>query len=184
MEWNQRLAQARKACGLTQQEAADRIRQYLPESDWVQKVTLSSWEQGRTQPRIPHALALALLYHTDPYYLFGTAQMSGGLNEEGLAKLAEFRELLLESPRYHEGVDVSRKVRYLPVFLQPASAGTGQWLDDDLAEEMEVDDAVRPGPNSASDWRATVCRHGSPTGRSSGRARPNRPRMARSCCAC
>lgn len=117
MEWNQRLAQARKACGLTQQEAADRIRQYLPESDWVQKVTLSSWEQGRTQPRIPHALALALLYHTDPYYLFGTAQMSGGLNEEGLAKLAEFRELLLESPRYHEGVDVSRKVRYLPVFL-------------------------------------------------------------------
>ena len=142
MEWNQRLAQARKACGLTQQEAADRIRQYLPESDWVQKVTLSSWEQGRTQPRIPHALALALLYHTDPYYLFGTAQMSGGLNEEGLAKLAEFRELLLESPRYHERVEVSRKVRYLPVFMQPASAGTGQWLDDDLAEEMEVDDAV------------------------------------------
>ena len=28
------------------------------------------------------------------------------------------------------------------VYLQPASAGTGQWLDDDLAEEMEVDDAV------------------------------------------
>ena len=97
---------------------------------------------GATQPRIPHALALALLYHTDPYYLFGTAQMSGGLNEEGLAKLAEFRELLLESPRYHERVEVSRKVRYLPVFLQPASAGTGQWLDDDLAEEIEVDDAV------------------------------------------
>ena len=142
MEWNQRLAQARKACGLTQQEVADRIRQYLPESDWVQKVTLSSWEQGRTQPRIQHALALALLYHTDPYQIFGTEQMSTGLNEAGRAKLAEFRELLLESPRYHAQVEASRKVRYLPVFLQPASAGTGQWLDDDLAEEMEVDDAV------------------------------------------
>ena len=142
MEWNQRLARARKACGLTQQEAADRIRQYLPESDWVQKVTLSSWEQGRTQPRIRHALALALLYHTDPYQIFGTEQMTAGLNEAGRAKLAEYRELLLESPRYQVQVEAPHAVRYLPVFLQPASAGTGQWLDDDLAEEMEVDDSV------------------------------------------
>lgn len=28
------------------------------------------------------------------------------------------------------------------MYLQPASAGTGQWLDDDLSEEMEVDDSV------------------------------------------
>ena len=68
MEWNQRLAQARKACGLTQQEAADRSGNICRRVIGYKKVTLSSWEQGRTQPRIPHALALALLYHTNPYY--------------------------------------------------------------------------------------------------------------------
>ena len=33
-------------------------------------------------------------------------------------------------------------LRLLPVYLQPASAGTGQWLDDDASELTEVDDSV------------------------------------------
>ena len=110
--------------------------------------------------------------------------MSGGLNEEGLAKLAEFRELLLESPRYHTQVEVPHTVRYLPVFLQPASAGTGQWLDDDLAEEMEVDDAVPAKAEFGVRLAGDSMSPRSPTADRLGRARPNRPRMARSCCAC
>lgn len=33
-------------------------------------------------------------------------------------------------------------LRLLPVYLQPASAGTGQWLDDDAQEMTEVDESV------------------------------------------
>ena len=62
----------------------------------------------------------------------------------------EYRRLLLQSDEFREQPAV-RRLRTLPVFLQPASAGTGQWLDDDLAEEMEVDDAV---PDQGRVWRA------------------------------
>ena len=33
-------------------------------------------------------------------------------------------------------------LRLLPVYLQPASASTGQWLDDDAQEMTEVDESV------------------------------------------
>lgn len=55
-------------------------------------------------------------------------------------RLEEYRDLLLCSPQFCE--DIHPTIRILPVYLQPASAGTGQWLDDDLSEEMEVDDSV------------------------------------------
>ena len=55
-------------------------------------------------------------------------------------RLEEYRDLLLCSPQFCE--DIHPTIRILPVYLQPASSGTGQWLDDDLSEEMEVDDSV------------------------------------------
>ncbi|WP_298729937.1 S24 family peptidase [uncultured Subdoligranulum sp.] len=84
------------------------------------------------------ALAKALGYHevSDLFYDSDEAQ----LNKLGLDRLEEYRSLLLRSPQFRE--TVQPVLRLLPVYLQPASAGTGQWLDDDLSEEMEVDDSV------------------------------------------
>lgn len=141
MIWNQRLAQARKDLGLRQEEVIQAMRAFLPQSEWVRVAALSSWEQGRTQPKVQQALALATIYGMDPCYLFGTPAMGAGLNEAGQVQLSQFRQLLLDSPRYR-AKEPSRAVRLLPVYLQPASAGTGQWLDDDIAEQIEVDDSV------------------------------------------
>lgn len=141
MNWNQRLAQARKESGLRQEEVIQAMRAFLPESEWVRVAALSSWEQGRTQPKVQQALALAAVFGKDPCYLFGTPAMGAGLNEEGQAQLSQFRQLLLDSPRYRAQASPA-SVRHLPVYLQPASAGTGQWLDDEQAEELEVDDSV------------------------------------------
>ena len=142
MKWNQRLAQMRKDLQMTQSQAVQAMHRYLPPEAWVRVAALSSWERGDTQPRVQQALALAAVYGCDPYYLFGTSQMGGGLNTEGLAKLSEFRQLLAESSRYRAQEVTRRAVHYLPVYLQPASAGTGQWLDDETAEQIEVDDSV------------------------------------------
>ena len=117
------------------------MAQYLPSHERVSLGALSSWESGRTQPKIHHALALARVLDSDVNYLFGTELLREGLNDAGMLKLAEYRSLLLDSPRYRAQPPVCR-TRTLPVYLQAASAGTGQMLDDDAFEEIAVDEAV------------------------------------------
>ena len=144
MNWNERLAKLRKARGLSQKETAEAMSAYLDANETVSLSAVSSWEQGRTQPQVQNALALAAVLDVDPVSLFGNEQMLGGLNEAGRAKLSEYRQLLLDSPRYRSAQPASA-VRLLPVYLQAASAGTGQWLDDGIAENMEVDESVPHG---------------------------------------
>ena len=59
MEWNERLAQTRKALGLSQEQVVTAMRRWLPEKETVGIAALSSWEQGRTQPRVLCEQALA-----------------------------------------------------------------------------------------------------------------------------
>ena len=96
-------------------------------------------------------------------------------------RLEEYRSLLLRSPQFRE--TVQPMLRVLPVYLQPASAGTGQWLDDDLSEEMEVDDSVPAnaefGVRLAGDSMSPALR----TDKSYGLVKQKLRRMARSCCA-
>lgn len=141
MEWNERLAKTRKALGLSQEQVVTAMRRWLPEKESVGIAALSSWEQGRTQPRVQYALALARVLDADPAYLFACTEQEDGLSEAGRKLLAEYRRLLQESPRYRRAAP-AKTVRLLPVYLQPASAGTGQWLDDDAAEQIEADDSV------------------------------------------
>lgn len=142
MEWNERLAQERRKLGLSQEQVITAMARYLPQGEQIGKGTLSSWESGRTQPRIHHALALArVLDDADVNYLFSSDLLRDGLNDAGLEKLCEYRRLLLDSPRYRVAA-VSRNVRVMPIYLQAASAGTGQFLDDDAFEEIEVDETV------------------------------------------
>ena len=118
------------------------MSKYLPEGESIGKGALCSWECGRTQPKIHHALALArVLNNADVSYLFSPESLRDGLNDAGLQKLSEFRSLLLDSPRYRIEA-TSPKTRLLPIYFQAASAGTGQILDDDAFEEIEVDETV------------------------------------------
>lgn len=141
MSWSERIKAAREAQKLTREQAVRKMREYLPAGKTTAARTLIAWEQGDSEPKVTQAIALAqaLGYH-EVSDLFSQAD-GPQLNIQGLARLEEYRRLLLQSDEFREQPVVHR-LRTLPVFLQPASAGTGQWLDDDLAEVMEVDDAV------------------------------------------
>ena len=140
MSWRDRIKQARESQKLTREQVVRRMHAYLPADKAVVARTLAAWEGGDREPRVTQAIALAkaLGYHevSDLFYDSDEAQ----LNKLGLDRLEEYRSLLLRSPQFRE--TVQPVLRLLPVYLQPASAGTGQWLDDDLSEEMEVDDSV------------------------------------------
>ena len=140
MSWRDRIKQARESQKLTREQVVRRMHAYLPADKAVVARTLAAWEGGDREPRVTQAIALAkaLGYHevSDLFYDSEEAQ----LNKLGLDRLEEYRSLLLRSPQFRE--TVQPVLRLLPVYLQPASAGTGQWLDDDLSEEMEVDDSV------------------------------------------
>lgn len=140
MSWRERIRQARESQKLTREQVVSRMHTYLPADKAVVARTLAAWEGGDREPRVTQAIALAkaLGYHevSDLFYDSDEAQ----LNKLGLDRLEEYRSLLLRSPQFRE--TVQPVLRLLPVYLQPASAGTGQWLDDDLSEEMEVDDSV------------------------------------------
>lgn len=140
MSWNDRIKQAREAQKLTREQVVTRMREFLPNEKSVATRTLVSWENGDTEPRVTQAIALAhALGYREVSDLFNESE-GPQLNHLGMNRLEEYRSLLLRSPQFRE--TVQPMLRVLPVYLQPASAGTGQWLDDDLSEEMEVDDSV------------------------------------------
>lgn len=140
MSWNDRIKQAREAQKLTREQVVTRMREFLPNEKSVATRTLVSWESGDTEPRVTQAIALAhALGYREVSDLFNESE-GPQLNHLGMNRLEEYRDLLLRSPQFCENIHPT--IRILPVYLQPASAGTGQWLDDDLSEEMEVDDSV------------------------------------------
>lgn len=140
MSWRDRIKQAREAQKLTREQVVSRMHTYLPAEKAVVARTLAAWEGGDREPKVTQAIALAraLGYHEVSELFFDSDEAR--LNKLGLDRLEEYRSLLLRSPQFRE--NVQPVLRVLPVYLQPASAGTGQWLDDDVSEEMEVDDSV------------------------------------------
>ena len=124
MSWNERIKAAREAQKLTREQTVRKMRDYLPAGKTAAARTLVAWEQGDSEPKVTQAIALAqaLGYH-EVSELFSQAD-GPQLNRLGMDRLEEYRRLLLQSDEFRE---------------QPA---VRRLRDDDLAEEMEVDDAV------------------------------------------
>lgn len=140
MRWNERIKAAREEQKLTRAQLVKRARQYLPEGKSLSERTLITMELDGVEPRVTVAVAIAraLGYH-NAADLFCPDDGSR-LNLAGLNRLEEYRNLLLLSDEFRE--QPATLLRFLPVYIQPASAGTGQWLDDDMAEQTPVDDTV------------------------------------------
>lgn len=65
------------------------------------------------------------------------------LNEEGQAKVLDYIELLMQSGRYQkQSAEVIAFTRTIKLFNIPASAGTGEFLDNDDYEEITVGNEV------------------------------------------
>ena len=138
--WNKRIRAAREAQKMTRKMVVQKMQQFLPESEkTVTTRALMSWEAGEREPRVTVGVALAkALGFEDVAVLYLDSEPK--LNQAGQQRLGEYRSMLLHTAEFTEKPEPT--LRLLPVYLQPASAGTGQWLDDDAQEMTEVDEFV------------------------------------------
>ncbi|MDD2960158.1 MAG: S24 family peptidase [Lachnospiraceae bacterium] len=135
------IAAHRKKLHLSQKDLANHISQY---GFTITSKSVSSWENDNSTPNAPLFLALCkVLNITDIYTEFIGSNSNDPfqkLNASGRQRALEYIDLLSESSRYRkaETAILPFPKRTLPVSLLAASAGTGDFLDEENFESMEV----------------------------------------------
>lgn len=147
MEFGEIIAARRKELGMNQAELAARLTKLdLP----VSNQAVSKWENGLTLPNARQFLALCrILGIEDIKGMFseGGEGLLAGLNREGRRKALDYIQLLRDSGRHSVERSVERAPRSLPLYSLAVSAGTGQFLDSDEYELVEVGAEVPDGVN-------------------------------------
>ena len=112
---------------------------------------ISSWERNVTQPNATQFLALCKILGITNIYAAFIGEYTpdnpfSELNEEGIQKAKEYIDLLIKSGDYaKEDTSVLPSYREIRLFDLPASAGTGEFLDSDNFEMIEVgNDSMEP----------------------------------------
>ena len=121
----------------------------------VTNQAVSKWENELTTPSAKQFLALCeILKISDIQGEFseGKQGLLRGIDSAGRRKIEEYIQLIRESGRYSVKKPIpftpaAQKVRTLPLYSIPVSAGTGQFLDSDDYELTEVGSEV---PESAN----------------------------------
>ena len=149
MTFGETLAMCRKARGLSQVELAERLTALGCE---VSNQAVSKWEKELTQPNARQFLTLCDVLEVEDIrgeFSGGEGGLLAGLNREGRQKVQEYIRLLRESGRFavrpREGEVVA--LRTLPLYSLAVSAGTGQFLDGEDYEMVEVGAEVPEGSN-------------------------------------
>ena len=143
------LCARRKELGMNQLELAQRLTALgYP----VSNQAVSKWENGSTLPNARQFLALCDLLEIDDirgFFTGGGPGLLDGLNAAGRAKAMEYIQLLRWSGRYplHRSAAPAVPLRSLPLYTIGVSAGTGQFLDGEDYEMVEVGAEVPEGAN-------------------------------------
>lgn len=138
------LASYRKKKKLSQLELADELAKYGVN---VSNAAISAWEKDSSVPNANQFLILCkLLGITDIYNEFigfNPDDVLAKLNDEGKAKALEYISLLLLSEQFQKKeatvIPFRRKIKWS---LLASSAGTGEFLDDENFEIIEVGEDV------------------------------------------
>lgn len=101
----------------------------------VKRSALNKWELGETVPNGYQLLALCELFGLDESVNYFTGRDE--FNAEGRRKLREYRRDLLDSGNYAPPRENVR-LRRMPVSLLSASAGTGDYLQEENFEYVDV----------------------------------------------
>ncbi len=147
------ITKYRKDKHLTQTELSELM---LKEGVEASDKTLSSWESGRTEPGINQLFTLCKVLGIKDIYeeMFGINPYNplSQLNELGKDRVYEYIHLLSTDEKFAKH-DAPRPVavpsRTIKLYTLGVSAGTGNFLDDDNYEEIEVDDFVPAGADFA-----------------------------------
>ena len=157
------ISEARKKKGINQSEFAEELKEF---GVYVTNQAVSKWEKELTMPGADQIAAICVCLGIEDVLAEltdGKYGISSGLNRAGRAKLSEYRDLLLESPRYSlrevrkkynpntNTVDVRHgdNIRRIPLYSLAVSAGTGQFLDGDNYEMIEAGEDVPAAANFA-----------------------------------
>lgn len=106
---------------------------------------VSRWERGSTEPSIRQFLALCELYGVrDVLSVFGARSEVSALNALGQKRVREYIRLLEQDREFslHPSEKEPLRLRSLPLYDLPVSAGTGQFLDSSDYTLLEVDETV------------------------------------------
>jgi phage repressor protein C with HTH and peptisase S24 domain len=142
------ISEHRKNKKLSQVELSEKLSEKKIE---VSNAAISAWEKGNSMPSAEALLATCeILGISDIYTEFiGANPMNPfkDLNEEGRQKVLDYAELLVKSGEYKKPTNIIEfKPRTMKVALTRASAGTGNFLDEENFDEMEV---LEPVPEKA-----------------------------------
>ena len=138
------LASYRKKKKISQLELADELAKYGVN---VSNAAISAWEKDSSVPNANQFLILCkLLGITDIYNEFigfNPEDVLAKLNDKGKAKALEYISLLLLSEQFQKKeatvIPFRRKIKWS---LLASSAGTGEFLDDENFEIIEVEEEV------------------------------------------
>ena len=138
------IARRRKELGMNQaQLAASLNRMGFPLSNQA----VSKWENGSTLPNARQFLALCDALEVDDIRGVFSGRGEGllsGLDQAGRRLVIDYAQLLRDSGRYSPEEAV---LRSLPLYSLAVSAGTGQFLDGEDYEMVEVGREVPDGAN-------------------------------------
>lgn len=143
MKVNETLQAIRKDRGITQTQVAEFLTEHGVE---VTQRAVSKWERGDTQPNTEQFLLLCELYDIrDVISTFkGKPGFLDTLNMHGQNRVKEYIHLLESDEAFSSNMRKlpHSQIRTLPLYELPVSAGTGQFLDSDRYELIDVDESV------------------------------------------
>ena len=149
MRFGEILAQCRKRRGLNQAELAEKLTALGCE---VSNQAVSKWEKDMTLPSARQFLTLCDVLEIEDIrgeFSEGQAGLLRGLNPEGRRRALDYIRLLRESSRYAVQPRLREiltpPTRSLPLYSLAVSAGTGQFLDGEDYEMVEVGQEVPEG---------------------------------------
>ena len=135
----------RRELGLSQTELAEAMSlRGLP----VTNQAVSKWEKGSTLPNARQFLALCQILEIEDVrgeFSDGAEGIFAGLDRRGRRMALDYVQLLRDSGRYAERKEERARLRSLPLYSLAVSAGTGQFLDGEDYEMVEVGAEVPEG---------------------------------------
>ncbi len=113
----------------------------------VTNAAISAWEKGNSMPTAETLLRLCEILNINDIYteFIGKNPLDpfNELNEEGRKKVLDYIELLKKSGEYKPASNIIEfKPKIMKIALTRASAGTGNFLDEENFDEIEVYDPV------------------------------------------
>ena len=124
-----RIAAARKNRGWNLTILSDTLKEYGID---LSKAAINKWETGETVPNAYQFVAVCSALDMDDRLSTYKKNYTPELNEEGLRRVAQYKQDLICSGNYKPVPKILPHIKFvdMPIALMPAAAGVGNMLDD------------------------------------------------------